>query len=167
MGTTPGRRTSKSRFQAALILLLLAAAIGYSDGQTTDPSFTISIDTPQTTLVSGSLVRLDITATNETDHLLNLRNFRPSCGWAGVTIRDSDGNVLPSTFPSGRCTGSQFSVFIHGGKSANASVNLSKIFDLSKPGKYTIETHQKDPENNAIVFSNTVTITITAAPSSQ
>ncbi len=42
------------------------------------------------------------------------------------------------------------------------SINVSKFYDLSQPGKYSIRVQRGDPEDlEATVTSNTITVTVT------
>ncbi len=46
------------------------------------------------------------------------------------------------------------------GDSLKDRVNISKLFDLSKPGKYTIQLRRLDPEKQVMIDSNQVVVKV-------
>jgi hypothetical protein len=47
------------------------------------------------------------------------------------------------------------------GKSFTYPLNVNELYDLSHPGKYTIQVQRMDPDSKVLVKSNTITVTVT------
>jgi len=47
------------------------------------------------------------------------------------------------------------------GKSVTNRVNVTQVYDLSRPGKYTIQVKQYDDESKSFVKPNKITVTVT------
>jgi hypothetical protein len=145
--------------------------------------FTLGIRTNAPTVKSGVSIRLDITVTNISDQPISFYKARGADGQAEAAnsfeVRDASGNQLR------RIDG--HTVWIHGeahsmlppilsrkgvllkpGETLDDFAILSNLFDLSKPGKYTITAQQYVPFVNRgakpsgiDAGSNTIEITVT------
>lgn len=59
--------------------------------------------------------------------------------------------------------GSDFFYTLQPGKALNDVILANKLYDLSKPGKYSIQVSRFDPESKTTVTSNTITVTVVPA----
>jgi hypothetical protein len=131
------------------------------------PPFSMVIEGPSA-ISSGSELRLRVSVTNETDHsLLMGRDFLPD-----IDIRDSEGKQLPRREEPKVSPRSPADIEISGGSSLfgvdpgrthqeEVIVSISKGYDLSRPGKYTIQVHRFLRHGDPIIKSNTITVTVT------
>jgi hypothetical protein len=66
---------------------------------------------------------------------------------------------------AGRCylgfMGSIITYFLKPGETIKDGLTLNRLYDLTKPGKYTIQCQRFDEESNSWVKSNKITITVT------
>ena len=144
----------------------------------------VLIQCKQAIVKSGSEVKLLITVTNTSDQDVDLYKTPGPDGQAEdvnkIEVRDGSGNALPRadvqtveiggvlrTFPK-KMTKSRMGVILKPGDSLEDFTILSNIFDLSKPGKYTVtvqnERRSSDSSNELkliYVKSNTITVTVT------
>ena len=132
-------------------------------------SVTIATSTP--IAKSGADIRVDVTVVNTSDH--SLRILRSPDGHAEaisqIEVRDADGNI-PSFLSTGWQKGMAIKkVSVEPGESNQAFLILTKLYDLAKPGNYTVrlrhEYYESDPSSSnlkrILVPSNTITINVT------
>jgi hypothetical protein len=133
------------------------------------PLFTITISTPESVVKTGSDMRLKATMTNTSD-----RDIFYTVGTGpiiDIKIRDVEGKLVPET-PDGRKIhgtdrregpgpGTVIRVPIKPGKAFEGESILNQEYDLSNPGKYTIQAHRFDRVSKTMVKSNTITVTAT------
>lgn len=137
----------------SLGMLALAIAATYAGAQDTNKSFAISIATPNATFASGSLIRLDITLTNNTNERVILPNIRRGPEDVRLQPRDS-----AKREPNSR--GSSFSTIIPPKRCVTNSIGVEKWFDLSKPGQYSLQLRIKALGSVEVVESNKLAITV-------
>ena len=137
-------------------------------------TISISITATQDVVKAGSPVFLDMTITNMSSHQVELGVFGRA--WVReVEVRDSQGNQ--SLTREGRILfkheaatskdvitsmwglGSESSSPLDPGKARVFHRQVPALFDLSQPGKYTIQVHRIDGPG-VVVNSNTVTVTV-------
>jgi len=122
-----------------------------------DAAFTVSIAAPKTSLASGTPIRLYVTVENHTSQRLWLNDVRAGFG---VSVHDGQGNLLKSAL-DGPYVGSRFAEIVEPGKPQTELLNVAKVFDLTKPGNYSVQAEMKDMGTKELARSNSVTITIT------
>ena len=134
-----------------------------------EPWFSVTISAPKASASVRSDVKMKITFANNTGKDLHYGAGGP--GRDGpvfdIDIRDGNGKVAPETSYGlkmhgkgpGSFSGSVFSATVHPGETTEDEVNLSKEYDLSKPGKYTVQVKERNPVFQAMK-SNTLTITV-------
>lgn len=174
-------------------IFLVAAAMTLPpcvSGQQNAP-VTLSISAPSTVLKVGEQVRLEVIAKNSSGQMVKIytASGKPNGGEAedynGIDVRDAQGKMLPridgrpitrrdgtimrthglfSLRPVALAPGEQFRDF----------TVLNRLFDLTKPGTYTVTVKQEIRLDNAVPepmratsTSNTLTITIVAPATSQ
>jgi hypothetical protein len=165
----------------AVIALLSVALPTICLAQKTSP-ITASITTPTPVTKCGADVRVDVTVTNDSDHIVRLYKALGPDGQAEaanhVDVFDAEGKALSridgrtiqlqeEVHHSPKQWISRKTVPVEPGKSLNDFLILSNLFDLSKPGKYSVTVRHEmrsdgsDPDHKLIyATSNTITITI-------
>ena len=156
----------------------------------TRQALSMSIEPVQAVVSAGSPVELRVTLANTSDHDIVIEEDMNSVAvWMAyrVEVRYENGSMAPHTELGrrqyqGRGTGAvhrfeddvtpdaammRFTVIgvpMKAGESVPGLLNVSRLYDLSKPGKYTIQVSRGAEEGvNATVKSNTVTVTVTPA----
>jgi hypothetical protein len=152
----------------------LTAYIGAAQGALpptppAEPWFSVTISTPEATVSVGSGAKLKIVFANNTEKELHSPYGGPGRGGPvfDIEIRDTKGNPVSET-PYGLkmhgkdphpFSGSVFRATSRPGETIEEEVALSKEYDLSKPGKYTVHVREKHPVFQA-VKSNMITIIV-------
>lgn len=172
------RPKRKLRMRALLDVGILSALLGLAgivvaQVPNTAPPFSLTISSPQSSFKIGSDVTLELKMTNTSN-----RNISFGAGWGmpvvDIEIHDVDGKQTPET-PYGlrlhrkdprfalqdSVTGPVTHPTLRPGESNDSIGSLNKIYDLSKPGEYTIQVQRMDPDSKILVKSNTLTITVT------
>ena len=151
------------------LLSLQIAAIGQ-----TYP-VTVSITTPEKAVKSGSEIRVNITVTNNSDETvrtpkvlgLDRQGGQPESA-NGIDVTDSKGQPL-RRLPGHQSWLSQALKALKPGDSDEDFLILTKLFDLSKPGQYTVGVRHEimEPDESEDGFkrifvpSNSISITVT------
>jgi hypothetical protein len=140
-----------------------------------EPKISITIKTAQSAVKVGSDVEVEVEMKNISAEGVG---FVPTSTMSSSTtsfrwdIREGAGKEVPMTeyglkancldSPGGVpriCAGSSFEAILDPGKSFRQKLALSKEYDLSRPGKYTIQALGFDGKTD--VKSNTITLTVT------
>ena len=125
------------------------------------------------TVKSGTAVEVGIRKINQTGSAIARRPQNGGAYGYHYDVRDSNGTLLSAkprgdqrgwikSGGPGLLRGSKEMVLEPGAKDV-VSVNLSRFYDFSKPGTYTIQVsqHVSNDPNSAIVKSNIIDLTIT------
>jgi hypothetical protein len=165
-------RTTLKFFSLAILTLTGHAALS----QSAKPPFSITISSPKDSVPHGGEVTVKITLTNISDHEINLeRAPREDQGQShhAVIIRDDHGDLVPQKKPvrvgkdeaereiNALPHGSQILFTLKPGESLKDGIVLDGMYDLSQPGKHTIQIERYDYVTKAVVKSNTITFTLT------
>ena len=155
-----------------LSFLPLTAAHAAQNAPLAPPSLSVSISAPESVVKAGSAVKLKITTTNTSDHDVSF--IVSTDGLYDIYVRDPTGALAPETPEGARkhfwspnhrpAAGSAFTGRHHLEADAKqeAELDVTKEYDLTKPGKYTVEVERPDPESRGKrLKSNTITITVT------
>jgi hypothetical protein len=124
----------------SLELLALSPSAASSTGD--EPPFDITISSPATTFTVGSPVEIDETIVSHSDQILWFTNIAYRPVTPGAIVRDDQGNALE---PIGAWRGQPGSIpcNIGGGvdpfKKLHERLNLATVFDLSRPGRYSVQ----------------------------
>lgn len=143
--------------------------------QNVTASFSVTISPEEPTVKVGSPVWVVATVENKSDHGLPvyraISNDMDQGGWVyTVDARDDKGVARPETkfyrFAQGRDPEvakrtSGWATKLKPGETMADRVNVSKLYDLSQPGKYRIQFQRLDPETKTLVKSNEITVTVT------
>jgi hypothetical protein len=148
------------------LLGILACAQSMQSSQPGQATFSLTISTPQNTVRVGSDVKLEITMTNTSDQdIFYGADLGGKVQPFAVDVRDTSGNLVPKRprkdkEPRG---GSFLLIPIHPAKSIKREWILNKDFDISKPGRYTVQAKREAGATNSGVLhvkSNRITITV-------
>ena len=169
------------------VLLLVAAALCSSIGihaqvANTDsvlqPALTIKIIPVQPTVKAGSKVLVDVTLKNLSSDTVESGGRVGDDGFEyPMEVRDEKGagsaetkygrlknnHATPQDFAEGTAV-IQFKAIhrlLDPGMSVTDHVNVSREYDLSRPGKYTIQVKYYDTRDRRFIESNKVTVTVT------
>jgi len=174
-------------FYKIRLTLSVCALVGFPSTavRCAEAPFSITISAAPDVVRAGSDVRLNIMFTNTSEHeirlitvvggkeFFNLVQVLSDRGAAVPTTRhgrdlmgvSSTPEVLPqrrSYFPRDFSGGlSLIGSPIAPGKTRDDDIVVSALYDLSRPGKYTVQVNRFDETTNAFVKSNKITITVT------
>ena len=142
-------------------------------GATTHDPFSIQIAASEPTSKQGSDVRLEIVLTNTSHEVIELaKEVRQASGEINYRfdVRTADGKAVPETDYGRTVKGIGPSVIVSStmfhpvkpGDTLLDEVILSKVFDMSRVGKYSIRAWRSAPAEvgGGKVRSNEITITI-------
>jgi len=170
--------TKSFRIFVSLVLVLLAArAIAVT--QTVRRSFSLNIALQHDTVKVGEPVVIQIEKKNISNH--DIGSWSVGGGdehgeYAGFPpiVRDAKGKEPPLTkwgrVVFGRQTAADNGAsldlnavvrgHLHPGEISKSKITLTGMYDLSVPGKYTVQVRHGDDENNDEVKSNVLTFTV-------
>lgn len=141
--------------------------------QNLEPSFALTISAAKGLMKAGSIVQIDVVVKNISPHdiLLETNYTRPYVETTDhVNIVDENGAKASETqfgraalghSPGSGVTGKDVFMRLRISKSFTYQLKISELYDLSRPGKYTIQVERLDEESEAFVKSNTITVTVT------
>jgi len=151
-----------------LLLLLISTSVvlcaqrtpssGNSAAQEGKQPFVISISSPREMWKSTDSIRLNVTVKNLTDQRLMLISLSCARQTGEIVIRDDGGNVIPTTILN--AGGSCFAFFVEPGKDNRESIPIDRRFNLTKPGRYSVQVAKEDSTTKTVVKSNTLVLTI-------
>jgi hypothetical protein len=151
------------------VLFIFPSIIAGQDSPSVERWFAVTISTPKPVVKVGTAVKLKVVFINDTDE--DIRYGVGGPGRSGpvfdLDVRHSEGKPVPET-PHGLIlhgknprpwSGSVYSTAAHPGDKIEEELVLNKEYDLSKPGKYTVQLRERHPKFRA-VESNTIPIAI-------
>jgi hypothetical protein len=152
----------KENLRKTCIVLTYALAFSVLGlGQDVKTSFTLTVSSSRQVWKSSEPIHLDATVQNLTDLRLHLSSSQSAWENGEIFIRDANGVPVPPIEDPSTVRRSFPSIFIEGGKTLKESFNISRQFDLAKPGQYYIQIEKKDPTTKIVVKSNTLVLTVT------
>lgn len=165
-------------------LILASATISALSGDAAAPvkaPFSITINVPSSTVKVGSVLKVEITLTNISDHKIEL--FRAPgkdngefnskleiLQHSGKAARETNYRKLLRREPStgnenervAQFAGSEIAVSVDPGKSIQDAIVANRLYDLSEPGKYAIQVSRFDRYySRTWVRSNRIILTVT------
>lgn len=143
-----------------LSVIVMLNMTGHLLSQTAKPSFSISLSARHTEFQTGAPLQIEIDTKNESDELLFLGNS--GTAGEGIIVKDSSGTILPSIYANKipfRLSGMGFGIVPD--KTHIEFVYLNKLFDLKKPGNYTVQFQRMDRQTHQLISSNILEISIT------
>jgi hypothetical protein len=164
-----------NRCHALLFILLLIpfAISAQSKTSAVSPVFSLHLRPEKKSADTDGHLRIGIWLTNESDHKITVEIDTSHKGdfYYQVKARREDGSEPdksdyhhalrgePTTNPI-IVQDSPFDVNLEPGKSIVDFIDLSELYDLAQPGKYTFQVQRTDPHTNSVVKSNVVTVTV-------
>jgi hypothetical protein len=167
------------------IAFLLAAASGVQSAQVPAadkgerPDYSLSIRAKQAETRVGSQVTIEVVQTNMSDHQLTTSAGSgpdEAAVFYKTYVYGGDGALAPETKFGRRVrtekddpgettviVGEALLRYLQPGGSLRDEITLNRLYDLSKPGKYTVQVQGLDSAGR-VAKSNTVTIIITSGP---
>lgn len=122
----------------------------------------LSIRAKESSVKSGAAIWVDVTLENKSDQDLLVFRVLTSVdddqgGWLyNADVQNEKGQKPPRTkFKTG--IGSGASIPLQPGKTITDRINICKLYDVSQPGKYSIQVYRPDGS----LRSNTITVTVT------
>lgn len=165
---------------AIIVTAACFCAFAHAAAQSTKPAFSLTISTTNSTVTLGSPVMVKVTMKNESEHNISVytENTSDQGGFVyKADVWDEKGSTAPETKFGRSIQGHDtpeelrrepYIIVTSGGEGSLApgqtiidQVNLNKLYDLSRPGKYTIRLRRFDLESNSFVLSNKVTVKVT------
>lgn len=133
--------------------------------------FQLTVEPETASVASGDKIVLRITLTNTSEKDLGFRQRARAdeAEWDySIDVRDEKGDAVNQT-NFGRNRLQIMTMFsarvktVNPGQSLKEGVTLSKLFDLTIPGRYTVQVsrHAQDNDSGQLVKSNTATIIVT------
>jgi len=154
---------------ALLIVCGIAAASSAGFGQPGEAPFTLTISTDKPTVVAGSQVIIKITQTNTSDQAIGCASA-DSNGFQIAfrhEVLDEDGKSvkIPGEHHEFRDFSWRGPCNLAPGESTSRDSQITALYDLTKPGKYTVQVSSQasSDEKDGEVKSNTITITVLPA----
>jgi hypothetical protein len=129
-------------------------------------SFTLTISTDEDTARAGDKIPLLTDVTNTSDHEIV---YDTAMSKLDIQVRDAQGSLAALT-EGGREFRRQFGTggslynlqHIKPGATVHTRVpGVQELYDMRRPGDYTIQVSQFDGETKTWVKSNTITVTVT------
>jgi hypothetical protein len=149
--------------QAFCCLLL---SVGLAIGQQSNMPFKIAISLEKATIVAGDDVTIDVTLTNISNHIIPEGPMYQSGIELDSTLRfevlDEHKKPVPIRhYPNEELRGGtvRFRDF-KPGETITQQQRVSALYDMRKPGKYTIQVWKRNPDYD--IKSKIVTVTVTA-----
>jgi hypothetical protein len=157
-----------------ILLLIATLLVTQSTDQDKPPAISVTISAASETVKVGSELRIKILITNKSDHEILLGKPAGKAGQGEflnlIEVRDERGNAVPKTRYYRQIRGEEYvpvgvylstiGFSVKPGESMEEEAIVSKLYDLDKVGKYRIQTQHDDPDNKALVKSNTITVTV-------
>ena len=133
--------------------------------QPKNPPFKIAITAENSTVVAGAEVSIKVSLTNTSDHDVREGVMYGRGNIASIyrfEVRDEHGEMVPKrTYPHPELgyPGSVGFSTISPKQTITENQEVSALYDMRKPGKYTIQVWKRNPEYD--IKSNVVTVTVT------
>jgi hypothetical protein len=157
----------------SFFVLWILFAMGSQSAAPTAPGapFQLTIEPESASVTSGDKIVLRITLTNTSEKDLGFRQRARAdeAEWDySIEVRDEKGDAASQT-NFGRNRLKMMTMFsarvktVNPGQSLKEEVTLSKLFDLTIPGRYTVQVsrHAQDSDSGQLVKSSTATIIVT------
>ena len=156
----------KGRLERVLTLIILAVCTAGTVTSTTAP-FTLILGTEENVVKAGSEVKINITLRNSSNRAIHMNTGSSEIEYV-IEVRDSQGTSAPKTDFGRKAnerphfSSDQIFTLQPGECLPKISLDVTKLYDLSRPGKYTIQVNRLVPKElgSGQIRSNPITITI-------
>ena len=160
------------RMSVKLHFVVWAALLGIvcvTSAQCQRRPLSIVISAPQSVLRVGSEVRLEVTLTNTSSRRMLIQERNSATDYE-IDVRDERGTAVPENDygrklkepPVMPMNSRNFGIYLQPNESTKESIALSDLYDLSRPGKYSIQVERgvSDNPKDGVVKSNKVILTV-------
>jgi hypothetical protein len=175
------RESFKLSWAVAVVVIVAAtwfsASVPAQDAkqsQSAKSAFSLTIAAEEPTVKAGTPVWVEVTLENKSDHDISIwrANVGPSDdqgGWVlHADVKNERAEVPPPTkFEDNIAGGSGGYRHLGPHQTITDRINLTKLYQLDRPGKYTIQIWELDNETMTIVRSNKITVAVEQAQSVQ
>ena len=152
-----------------MTFVLISAMAAFGGNQAAKAPFTIEISTDRPAVKAGSEVSIKVHLTNTSKRVLdcsgtisNMTGVDPNYVFE---VRDDANRAVPLRVYEhpGLATGQPISRSLKPGESFTDEQEVSRLIDMSRPGKYVIQVSRRASENkkDGVVKSNIITVRIT------
>jgi uncharacterized protein YecT (DUF1311 family) len=151
----------------AAVAVFLAASESYP--QALPPPFSLKLDVSNGNAMARTILPMEVDLTNTTTKEIAIEicnGMSVECDFE-IVVRDSRGNSLPAAYNGAAQVFSTGLMGIHPGETKKFYSELTKLFDLSRPGTYTVQVRISGSNmyidahtSQAVAESNMVTITV-------
>jgi hypothetical protein len=159
-------KQKKHVIQARLVSLLVLGFIGSMYGQNTSPAFSLTIQEQEKPAVAGSEVYITVTQTNTSKADVGCDSMsRGSTDLAlRYYIKREDGTPLTQRANAYDYMTDISQCQLPPGESVTRRYLLSWLFDLSVPGKYSVQVARHgEPYTEPQIMSNIITLQVVSA----
>lgn len=151
-----------------LVTSILLAACSANPSYSTTTPFTLTLEAEENQIKTGAEIKVDITLRNSSNRAIYISLGPAELDYA-FEVRDGQNKVPPETDFARKSKGRPYygndTVFtLQPGESLpKALLVVTKFYDMSRPGKYTIQVSRVVPKDlgSGMVKSNTITVTVT------
>jgi hypothetical protein len=115
-------------------------------------------------------VQVQVTLTNTSNRRVLIQERNPATDYA-IDVRDGRGAEVPETDfgrklkepPAIPMNSRNYEIYLRSTESTKGTIALSDLFNLSRPGQYTIQLSRAVSNNpkDGVVKSNTIRVTVT------
>lgn len=143
----------------------LLLSVGLAVGQQSNIPFKIRISAESSTIVAGDDVTIDVSLTNTSSQIVSEGAMYESGIELDSTLRfeilDEHGKPVPKRhYPHEELRGGNVRFRdSKPGETTTQHQRVSNLYDMRKPGKYTIQVWKRNPDYD--IKSNIVTVTVT------
>jgi dipeptidyl aminopeptidase/acylaminoacyl peptidase len=143
-------------------------ASGSSPGAAGARDFTVAISAPEDEVRAGGEAKILIALRNVSDHQLAFAH-RPGANSPEfsyrIEVKDARGQAVEATAYGREALQHQQEEsrtveYVQPGKAAVQTANLTKLVNMSRPGRYTVQVFRKDPKSGRVVKSNELTVNV-------
>jgi hypothetical protein len=159
-------KQKKHVIQARLVSLLVLGFIGSMYGQSASPSYSLTIQEQEKPAFAGSEVYIFITQTNLSTRNVECNSLRIASTDLSLKydVKREDGTPLEERANAIDYAHDLSECELRPGESVTRRYLLSWLFDLSVPGKYSVQVSRHgDPDTGPWVQSNVITLQVVPA----
>lgn len=154
---------------AVLVIATSGRVSGQNSANTSKAPISLTITSPAASVKSGTVVFVEAALKNESDHVYRVYTVASEDmdqgGWVyKVDVRDDKRRTPPETQYARTAIipfSSAGALPLGPGKTRIDRINVSRLCDLSQPGKYTIQVRRFDWGSQSFVRSNEITVEVT------
>lgn len=160
------------------LIAFLLTPLGQATAQTRSSApFSVTIEAPSTAFKIGAPVKLYVILKNTSDHEIQV--WRNALGQEGLVykldVKDEHGKIPAGTKFEKSLKGLENPAYLTPETPINISgawvplksggtltdpINVCRLYDLTSPGRYTLQVQRFDDESKTVVKSNTVVLSL-------